>query len=117
MEIPHTCCTGFIPNTGLSRENPTLIRFLMSYILPYLPFLSFVESPQQGGENIAQAMTRPLHSFQWAQGDIDERWDGMTVVDGVRTVHLVKRGRKSVPDLRSEDQHLGTKWWPRVVPM
>lgn len=91
----------------------------MSYIFPYLP-LPFVETLKQGADNIADAVSRPLDSFEWSKSDTfgdpsSTTWDGHTVKDGVRTLMLAKRGAKAIPDERTQDEQLGQKWWPSVV--
>ncbi|PWN18904.1 hypothetical protein BCV69DRAFT_52908 [Microstroma glucosiphilum] len=99
---------GFIPSTGLSRETSPLARIATLWILPFLaPLVSFIATPEEGGEMLLRACTRP----------VDE------ISAGVRKTLLVRgrareggqRAERQRPDVRSEDEGLMEEWWPDVV--
>ncbi|KAG9087224.1 hypothetical protein FRC06_002633 [Ceratobasidium sp. 370] len=46
-------CPGFVPQTGLVREYPWWARYLMTYVVPMMPFTTSLE---KAGETIMRAM-------------------------------------------------------------
>jgi len=48
---------GFTPNTGLVREAPAFVRFLLNYILPLLaPFMKYWSTPKRAGRVSAKVL-------------------------------------------------------------
>ena len=48
---------GFTPNTGLVREAPASVRFLLNYILPLLaPFMKYWSTPKRAGRVSAKVL-------------------------------------------------------------
>lgn len=50
---------GFVPTTKLNRQSPWVLRFLMSWIIYYLPFSRTVA---QGGNSIAALAVHPEYA-------------------------------------------------------
>ena len=49
---------GFTPNTGLVREAPAFVRFVLNYILPLLaPFMKYWSTPKRAGRLAAKVLT------------------------------------------------------------
>jgi NAD(P)-dependent dehydrogenase (short-subunit alcohol dehydrogenase family) len=48
---------GFTPNTGLARETPVFVRFLLNYVLPVLaPFMKYWSSPKRAARVAAKVL-------------------------------------------------------------
>jgi NAD(P)-dependent dehydrogenase (short-subunit alcohol dehydrogenase family) len=49
---------GFTPNTGLVREAPATVRFVLQYMLPLLaPFMKYWSNPKKAGRLAVQVLT------------------------------------------------------------
>lgn len=54
---------GFVPATDLNRDSSWWARIVLQRLFPLLPF-AFVQSLEVGARNIADALVKPLNSFQ-----------------------------------------------------